>query len=152
MGPKTYAPTGALPPASARVRAPGPKTGPVGAADTAPKTAPRTAPVPPPPPPTTTTAHYQNTIDLNHKLTKEVAKLKKDIVTQQQDHDRRTADLLGQIADLTTKLETTTTDKNNIYNHYQHWKTTWTTQIADQKRQLDAFATTFEVMAKRPRT
>ena len=150
MVPKTYAPTGALPPASARVRAPGPKTGPVGATDTAPKTAPKTAPAPPPP--TAPTAHYKNTIELNYALTREVAKLKKDLTTQQQDHDRRTADLLAQIADLTTKLETTTTDKNNIYNHYQHWKTTWTTQIADQKRQLDAIATTFEVMAKRPRT
>jgi hypothetical protein len=127
------------------------------------KTAPPAPPTKtaPPAPPTKTappTAHYQHTVDINYKLTKEVVQLKQDLTKQQQEHDHRTVDLLAQIADLTKKLEVTTTDKNNIYNHYQHWKATWTTQIADQdktiqdqKRKLDAFATTFEEMAKRPR-
>ena len=169
MGPKTYAPTGALPPASARVRAPGPKTGPIGTADTGPRTAlapptktalaPPTKTAPTAPPPPTRTAHYNNTVTLNYKLTKDVADLKQELKKQQEEHDQRLVDLYAQIADVNKKLETTTTEKNNIHEHYQRWKRTWTTQIADQdrtiqdqKRQLDAMATTLEVMAKRQRT
>ena len=169
MGPKTYAPTGALPPASARVRAPGPKTGPIGTADTGPRTAlapptktalaPPTKTAPPAPPPPTRTAHYNDTVTLNYKLTKDVADLKQELKKQQEEHDHRTADLLAQIATKTQELEKTTTEKNNIHEHYQRWKRTWTTQIADQdrtiqdqRRQMDAMATTLEVMAKRPRT
>ena len=96
---------------------------------------------------------------LNYKLTKDVADLKQELKKQQEEHDHRTADLLAQIATKTKELETTTTEKNNIHEHYQRWKRTWTTQIADQaktiadqKRELDAMATTVEVMAKRHRT
>jgi isocitrate/isopropylmalate dehydrogenase len=98
-------------------------------------------------------------VTLNYKLTKDVADLKQELKKQQEEHDQRLVDLYAQIADVNKKLETTTTEKNNIHEHYQRWKRTWTTQIADQdrtiqdqRRQMDAMATTLEVMAKRPRT
>ena len=154
MAPKRQAPTGALPPASARVRVTG---GPIGTADTAPPTAPRTALVPPtktappaPPtktaPPTAPTAHHQYTVDLNYKLTKEVAQLKKDLTKQQQEHDHRTADLLAQIATKTQELEATTTDKNNIHRHYQERKKFWTKQHEDDQKKIDSLTETIKIV------
>ena len=156
MGPKTYAPTGALPPASARVRAPGPKTGPIGTADTGPRTAlapptktalaPPTKTAPTAPPPPTRTAHYNNTVTLNYKLTKDVADLKQELKKQQEEHDHRTADLLAQIADLTKKLDATTTDKNNIHNHYQERKKHWTKQHEDEQNKIDSLNETIKIV------
>ena len=136
MGPKHHAPTGALPPASARVRA----RAPIG------------APTPPPPPakpvqvPPTRTAHYHDTVTLNHKLTKEVAQLKQDLTKQQQEHDHRTADLLAQIATKTQELEATTTDKNNIHRHYQERKKFWTKQHEDDQKKIDSLTETIKIV------
>ena len=161
MGPKRQAPTGALPPASARVRVTG---GPIGTADTAPPTAPRTTLVPPtktappapPAPPTETaqpTAHYQYTVDLNYKLTKEVAQLKKDLTTQQQDHDRRTADLLAQIATKTQELATKTQEvktyskaREDLHDYYQERKKYWTKQHEDDQKKIDSLTETIKIV------
>jgi hypothetical protein len=194
MGPKHQGPSGAPPPAAARVRAPAPKTGgQIGTANTTlptkttpapPPPSPKTAPTPPlkattygkaprtvPPkvttydkaprtePPASLTTLYNNTVKLNHKLSNDVDALKKEMKTHQNNHDRSMVCLHSQIQDLTKKLKTTTKARQDVYDHYQKWKTTWLTQIADQdktiqaqKRDLDGLANSLEVMVKRQRT
>jgi hypothetical protein len=179
MGPKHQAPCGAPPPAGARVRA---LSGPIGTADTAPR------PVPPPtktydkaprtvPPkvttydkaktaPTPLTTLYGNTVTLNHALSNECDKLKQDMRTHQDLHDRSVQNLHAQITDLTKQLEKMTTDKAELLAHYRNVKTTYIGQLGDkdqtikdmtktietQKRELEGLATALEVAFKRPRT
>jgi thymidylate synthase len=96
-------------------------------------------------------------VTLNYRLTKEVAQLKQDLVTKQQEHDHRTADLLAQIATKTQELETKTQEvktyikaREDLHDYYQERKKYWTKQHEDDQKKIDNLTETIKILMTNP--
>ncbi len=100
---------------------------------------------------------------LNHSLTRQLNDAKDQLKKAEDDHWNRINDLHTQIHAVqqkyTDKNTAWQTEFNKLKDHYAERKEYWTKRhdddqktIADQKHQLDALATTVELMAKRQRT